>query len=409
MGIFTMPSLGADMEAGKLVEWMVKPGDTVKRGDVVAVVETQKGAIEIEIFEEGKVSELTAELGTELPVGAPLAVVLKPGEAPPAPEAAPAPEPTAAPKPAPVPEPEPAMVATVPAPAPPAAPAPVAAPGAGPMASPAARVRAHELGIDLATLKGSGPGGVIVLGDVEATGTPTPKPEAAPKPKPTGSPMEEMRKAIAAAMTRAKRTIPHFYLSETIDVDPAIRFLEERNADRPPTERVLLGAVFVRAATIAASKVPVMNGHFTEEAGYQPSDTVNPGVAVALRGGGLVAPALMDAVDMSLDDTMAGMRDLVSRARAGRLRSSEMTMGTITVSSLGDTGAEAMTGVIFPPQVALIGLGAPHLRPWVVDGEVVPRHVVTLTVSADHRVSDGRQVARFIAAFEAAVQSPEEL
>jgi pyruvate dehydrogenase E2 component (dihydrolipoamide acetyltransferase) len=409
MGIFTMPSLGADMEAGKLVEWMVKPGDTVKRGDVVAVVETQKGAIEIEIFEEGKVSELTAELGTELPVGAPLAVVLKPGEAPPAPEAAPAPEPTAAPKPAPVPEPEPAMVATVPAPAPPAAPAPVAAPGAGPMASPAARVRAHELGIDLATLKGSGPGGVIVLGDVEATGTPTPKPEAAPKPKPTGSPMEEMRKAIAAAMTRAKRTIPHFYLSETIDVDPAIRFLEERNADRPPTERVLLGAVFVRAATIAASKVPVMNGHFTEEAGYQPSDTVNPGVAVALRGGGLVAPALMDAVDMSLDDTMAGMRDLVSRARAGRLRSSEMTMGTITVSSLGDTGAEAMTGVIFPPQVALIGLGAPHLRPWVVEGEVVPRHVVTLTVSADHRVSDGRQVARFIAAFEAAVQSPEEL
>jgi pyruvate dehydrogenase E2 component (dihydrolipoamide acetyltransferase) len=409
MGIFTMPSLGADMEAGKLVEWMVKPGDTVKRGDVVAVVETQKGAIEIEIFEEGEVSELTAELGTELPVGAPLAVVLKPGEAPPAPEAAPAPEPTAAPKPAPVPEPEPAMVATVPAPAPPAAPAPVAAPGAGPMASPAARVRAHELGIDLATLKGSGPGGVIVLGDVEATGTPTPKPEAAPKPKPTGSPMEEMRKAIAAAMTRAKRTIPHFYLSETIDVDPAIRFLEERNADRPPTERVLLGAVFVRAATIAASKVPVMNGHFTEEAGYQPSDTVNPGVAVALRGGGLVAPALMDAVDMSLDDTMAGMRDLVSRARAGRLRSSEMTMGTITVSSLGDTGAEAMTGVIFPPQVALIGLGAPHLRPWVVEGEVVPRHVVTLTVSADHRVSDGRQVARFIAAFEAAVQSPEEL
>jgi pyruvate dehydrogenase E2 component (dihydrolipoamide acetyltransferase) len=409
MGIFTMPSLGADMEAGKLVEWMVKPGDTVKRGDVVAVVETQKGAIEIEIFEEGEVSELTAELGTELPVGAPLAVVLKPGEAPPAPEAAPAPEPTAAPKPAPVPEPEPAMVATVPAPAPPAAPAPVAAPGAGPMASPAARVRAHELGIDLATLKGSGPGGVIVLGDVERTGTPTPKPAAAPKPKPTGSPMEEMRKAIAAAMTRAKRTIPHFYLSETIDVDPAIRFLEERNADRPPTERVLLGAVFVRAATIAASKVPVMNGHFTEEAGYQPSDTVNPGVAVALRGGGLVAPALMDAVDMSLDDTMAGMRDLVSRARAGRLRSSEMTMGTITVSSLGDTGAEAMTGVIFPPQVALIGLGAPHLRPWVVEGEVVPRHVVTLTVSADHRVSDGRQVARFIAAFEAAVQSPEEL
>jgi pyruvate dehydrogenase E2 component (dihydrolipoamide acetyltransferase) len=403
MGIFTMPSLGADMEAGKLVEWMVKPGDTVKRGDIVAVVETQKGAIEIEIFEEGEVSELTAELGTDLPVGAPLAVILKPGEAPPAPKAAPAPVATAEPKPAPADQaPEPAMVATAPA-----APAQAPSPAGGPMASPAARVRAHELGIDLATIRGSGPGGVIVLGDVEGQGKSAST--AAPKPKPIGSPMEEMRKAIAAAMTRAKRTIPHFYLSETIDVDPAIRFLEARNADRPPTERVLLGAVFVRAATLAAAKVPVMNGHYTEDGGYQPSNTVNPGVAVALRGGGLVAPALMDAVGMSLDDTMAGMRDLVSRARAGRLRASEMTMGTITVSSLGDTGAEAMTGVIFPPQVALVGLGAPHLRPWVVDGDVVPRHVVTLTVSADHRVSDGRQVARFIAAFEAAVQAPEEL
>jgi pyruvate dehydrogenase E2 component (dihydrolipoamide acetyltransferase) len=295
MGIFTMPSLGADMEAGKLVEWMVKPGDTVKRGDVVAVVETQKGAIEIEIFEEGTVSELTAELGTELPVGRAARRVLKPGEAPPAnrPEAAPAPEPTAAPKPAPVPEPEPATPRrTRPGAARRAS--PVAAPGAGPMASPAARVRAHELGIDLATLTGSGPGGVIVLGDVEATGTPTPTARGGPETEAHRLSDGEMRKAIAAAMTRAKQTIPHFYLSETIDVDPAIRFLEERNADRPPTERVLFGAVFVRAATIAASKVPVMNGHY-RGGGYQPSDTVNPGVAVALAGGGLVAPALMDA------------------------------------------------------------------------------------------------------------------
>jgi pyruvate dehydrogenase E2 component (dihydrolipoamide acetyltransferase) len=246
---------------------------------------------------------------------------------------------------------------------------------------------------------------------VEAMSPPArgPAPAPSPKPKPAGSPMEEMRKAIAAAMTRAKQTIPHFYLSETVDVDPAIRFLEARNADRPPTERILLGALFVRAATVAAAKIPVMNGQYLDDTGFQPSPVVNPGVAVALRGGGLVAPALMDAGAMNLDQTMAGMRDLVSRARAGRLRSSEMTQGTITVSSLGDTGAESMTGVIFPPQVALVGIGAPHIRPWVVEGAVVPRHVVTLTVSADHRVSDGRQVARFIAAFEEAVQSPEEL
>ena len=138
-----------------------------------------------------------------------------------------------------------------------------------------------------------------------------------------------------------------------------------------------------------------MNGHYTEESGFAPSKEVNPGVAIALRGGGLVAPAPADAVNMTLEETMSGMRDLVSRARAGRLRASEMTRGTITISSLGETGAEAMTGVIFPPQVALVGLGAPHLRPWIVDGAIVPRHVVTLTLSADHRVSDGRRAARF--------------
>jgi pyruvate dehydrogenase E2 component (dihydrolipoamide acetyltransferase) len=381
------------MEAGKLVEWTVKPGDTVKRGDIVAVVETQKGAIEIETFEEGTVTELTAELGRELPVGAPLAVILKPGEDAP---------------------PESAVAETQPAPtiaSPSLKPEPIVTlaskPGSGPMASPAARVRAHELGIDLTGLTGSGPGGVIVLGDVEGTTARASSP--VPKSKPSGSAMDEMRKAIAAAMTRAKRTIPHFYLSETIDVDPAIRFLEGRNASRPPDQRILLGALFVRATVIAASKVPVMNGHYAEAEGFQRSEVINPGIAVALRGGGLVAPALLDAATMTLEETMAGMRDLVARARAGRLRSSEMTMGTITISSLGDTGAEGMTGVIFPPQVALVGLGAPHLRPWVVDGEIVARHVVTLNVSADHRVSDGRQVARFIAAFENAVQSPEEL
>lgn len=406
-----MPSLGADMEAGKLVEWLVEPGDAVKRGDIVAVVETQKGAIEIEIFEEGTVHELVADLGQTLPVGAPLAVVLKEGEAPP--EAPPeAPEPGEAPEPA----AESAVAAPEPAKA--SAPEPTEAAPSGPApapravaASPAARVRAHELGIDLSTIRGTGPGGVIVMGDLEGQGRPAKKPagpaEAAPMEKPA-SPMEEMRKAIAAAMTRAKQTIPHFYLSETIDVHPATEFLADLNADRPPTERVLLGALFVRATAKAAAKVKTMNGHHTDGA-FHPSEAVNPGVAVALRGGGLVAPALMDALSLDLDETMAAMRDLVTRARAGRLRGSEMTQGTITVSSLGETGAEAMTGVIFPPQVALVGIGAPHERAWVVDGQVVPRSVVTLTMSADHRVSDGRQVARFIAEFETLIQAPESL
>jgi len=400
MGVFEMPSLGADMEAGTLVEWLIGPGDTVNRGDVVAVVETQKGAIEIETFEAGIVQELLAELGRELPVGSPLAVILAEGEVPPD-SAAPKPAPAAAP-----PTPEPATAAE-PAKEP-IAPASVPAeemPSGTVAISPAARLRARELGLDLSSVTGSFPGGAIVLKDVDAaSGAAAPAP-----PKRKTNPMEEMRKAIAAAMTRSKRTIPHLYLSETIDVEPAIRFLEARNADAAPTERILLGAVFIRAATLAAAEVKEMNGRYLEDQRFVPATQVNPGVAIALRGGGLVAPALIDAVPMSLEETMAGMRDLVFRARAGRLRSSETTQGTITISSLGETGAEAMTGVIFPPQVALVGIGSPNKRPWVVDGQVVPRTVVTLTISADHRVSDGRQVARFISVFEKLMKTPEEL
>jgi hypothetical protein len=211
--------------------------------------------------------------------------------------------------------------------------------------------------------------------------------------------MEEMRKAIAAAMTRAKQTIPHFYLSETIDVEPAIRLPRAAT----PTVRRPSGSCSARSscgddarrAKVPVDERPLQDGAYRPSEGHQSRRRRG---AARRRAGGARADGRAVAEPRQ---TMAGMRDLVTRARAGRLRSSEMTMGTITVSSLGDTGAEAMTGVIFPPQVALVGLGAPHLRPWVVDGEaVVPRNVVTLTVSADHRVSDGRQVARFIAAFE---------
>jgi len=155
-------------------------------------------------------------------------------------------------------------------------------------------------------------------------------------------------------------------------------------------------------------KAETLNGHFTNGV-FRPAAKVNPGLAVALRGGGLVAPALADVPAMTLGGTMAAMRDIVSRARAGRLKSSEMTRGTLTVSSLGDTGGEVMAGVIFPPQVALIGIGAPQLRPWVCGGGVVPRSVITVTVAADHRVSGGRQAARFLSEFETLISQPEAL
>lgn len=397
MGLFIMPSLGADMETGKLAEWLVAPGDTVSRGDVVAVVETQKGAIEIEVFESGTVHELTAALGDELPVGAPLAVILKEGEELPKERETNVPkvvEQTPASKESPV----------VAAPVSPQTPRPAQMSGRL-AASPAARVRAAELGLALSSLVGTGPDGAILLADVErarASVEPA-KPKSAKKQQ-----MEEMRKAIAAAMSRSKQTIPHFYITQTMDAQPATEYLAKINADRIPAERVLIGAVFVRAAVLAAQKFQTLNGHYTND-GFQPSIDVNPGVAIALRGGGLVAPAMNDAAKLNLDQTMTAMRDLVSRARSGRLRGSEMTQGTITISSLGDGGAESMGGVIFPPQVALVGIGSPQTRPWIVAGAVVPRQTVTITLSADHRVADGRVGAGFLDEMNARLQEPEAL
>lgn len=403
-----MPSLGADMEDGTLVEWMVAEGDTVARGDVIAVVETQKGAIEIECFEAGQVSKLLVDLGQVVPVGAPLAMIGDEAEA--ATPAAVAPAPSRPPKPEPAPlTPAAPVAAVVQPPIPEQTPAPATASipstSGHPRASPAARVRARDLGVALNTITGTGPEGAIVLADVERF-APS---DAATSPQITApSGKDAMRKAIASAMARSKQTIPHFYLSQTIDAQLAIDHLAALNANRAPAERVLLGAMLMRATALAARAVPSMAGHF-EDGSFDPATHIHVGLAIALRGGGLVAPAIMDADLLTLDDTMAAMRDLVSRARAGRLRGTEMTAGTITMSSLGEAGAEAMAGIIFPPQVALVGVGAPQTRPWVVGQAIEPRRVLTLTLSVDHRVNDGRLAARFAAEFDRRLQTPEEL
>jgi pyruvate dehydrogenase E2 component (dihydrolipoamide acetyltransferase) len=368
----------------------------VKRGDVVAVVETQKGAIEIEIFEAGTVESLTAQIGDDLPVGAPLAVISN-GAA--APAAVPPQQPAAA-------VPHPVETAAPPAPEPPPPPAPVADPpatGALPDASPAARSLARERGIDLTTVRGSGPRGAIVLADLEGA---APKPAASARR--SGFDPKEMRAAIAAAMARSKREIPHYYLAQTIDLQLATDWLARTNAGRPPETRLLMGALFVKAAAIAARAAPEINGFYRDGA-FHRSEPVHAGVAVALRGGGLIAPATHDTDTLGLDALMAAMRDLVTRARAGRLRSSDLSDATLTVSSMGESGAEALTGVIFPPQVALIGFGAPQRRPWIVADHVVPRTLVTVTLAADHRASDGRSGAKFLAGIDTLLQKPEEL
>lgn len=409
--MFTMPSLGADMEEGKLIEWLVKPGDHVAKGDVVAVVETQKGAIEIEIFEAGEIAEFLAQPGQTLPVGAPLARLGDVGaQSPgvPADQAGTSPQ---VPESAVAPTPAPASAPVV-APAVAATPAP-AVQGqrtTGPaLASPAARGRAAELGLALADIAGSGPGGAVLLTDVDTHAKAHPVSAGArataPKAKP-GLDMAEMRRAIATAMSRSKREIPHYYLSHEIDLHAAQDWLTATNATRTPDQRLLMGALLVRATVRALAKVPELNGRFEGDA-YAPSAAVHCGLAVAMRGGGLIAPAILDAQGLGADAIMQAMRGMVARTRSGRLRNSEITQGTITLSSLGETGVDALFGVIYPPQVALVGFGTPRLKPMVRDGSVQPRLAITATLAADHRVSDGRRGALFLAEIDRLLQEPD--
>ncbi len=385
MGLYRMPSLGADMEKATLIEWFVKPGDRVKRGDVIAVVETEKGAIEIEIFEDGQIGALLVEPGTVLKVGGPMAEIAGAGETD-----KPVPEET-----------DPAAQPVVTPEAKPWAPAGALPAREGIVASPAARRLAAERGIDLDTLEGSGPGGAIVSSDVPDT-------PASGGAKRSGLDFSEMRKVIAAAMSRAKQEIPHYYLQHTFDLHNAQTWLSAANARLDPPDRLLMGALFVKAVARALTKYPEFNGHYGPD-GFVPSGAVHVGLAVAMRGGGLIAPALHDTDRLSLDALMKQMRDLVNRVRKGGLRGSELADPTITVSSLGDRGVDSLYGVIYPPQVAIVGFGAMVARPWAVGETIEARPVVTVTLSADHRVSDGHRGALFLAHIAKLLQDPEEL
>ncbi|MEX2557722.1 MAG: dihydrolipoamide acetyltransferase family protein [Actinomycetota bacterium] len=388
MSEFRMPSLGADMEAGKLIEWKVKPGDHVSRGDIVAVVDTDKAAIEIEIFETGTVQELLVAEGTKVPVGTPLALIAADGtEAAAVPSRAPS---------------EPAR--------------PEAPPPARRLASPLARRAAHELGVDLSRVAGTGPGGAITRADIEraaaARDAETPQAEtvraqATPEPS-TQDRKAAMRQAIGALMARSKREIPHYYLATDIDMKPALAWLEEHNAERPATERLLPAALLLKAVALATHDVPEMNGFWMEGA-FRPGDGVHVGVAISLRQGGLIAPAIRDVDEKSLDELMTSLRDLVQRARSGVLRASEMSEPTITVTNLGDQGVETVFGVIYPPQVALVGFGKIGDRPWASGGLVGSRPLVKATLAADHRASDGHRGGLFLAAVDHFLQEPDHL
>jgi pyruvate dehydrogenase E2 component (dihydrolipoamide acetyltransferase) len=385
MSDFTMPSLGADMESGTLLEWLVRPGDHVHRGDPMAVVDTDKAAIEIESFQDGVVGSFLVDPGTRVAVGTPLATVLSAEDA-----AAPAP----------------------------AAPVPAGRPG---RVSPYARKLAHQLGVDLATVHHTGPRDYVNAEDVreaareQATAAATvPAPAAGPPAAPTAAPAPAVpaprtgRAVVAALMSRSKREIPHYYVATTVDMHATVSWIQRTNRDRPVTERLVPAAALLRATALATRRMPELNGFWVDGA-FVPGEGVHLGVAVSVRGGALVAPALHDAADLDLPTTMARLRDLVSRARTGRLTRAELADPTLTVTDLGDQGVEEVIGVIQPPQVALLGVGRLVERPWAVDGMLTVRPVVRLALSGDHRATDGYTGARFLRLVEDLLQRPEEL
>lgn len=462
-----MPSLGADMDAGTLLEWLVKPGDTVHRGDVIALVDTDKAAVDVECFEGGVVQRLLVRPGERVPVGTALAVIGAEAVAVPAAAA----EPAAATEPvAPVMPATPARrvssppvrhlaaglgvdLATVigtgrggvitrrdveraavvvqavePAVQPNGQPA-----GAGRRrASPLARRLAAELGVDLATIEGSGEAGAVRADDVRRAAHQAAQPEAppttrppaqrstAPAPQPAAQapptpaavlPADHelsMRRAIAALMSRSNREIPHYYLTWTVDMTAATAWLREHNQAVPLADRLVPAALLLKAAARAARQVPELNGTWAGDR-FEPAEAVHLGLIVSLRAGGITAPVIRDAADLGLVELMHRMRDLVERARRGRLRGSELGGATITVSNLGEHGAESVLGVIYPPQVALVGFGAMVTRPWAVDGLLGIRPLVTASLSADHRASDGATGSRYLRAIAKALQRPEEL
>lgn len=369
---FRMPSLGANMEAGRLIEWKVRPGDTIARGETIAVVETDKANVDVEVFESGVVDRLVASPGDKLPVGTVLAYIRGAQEAP--------------------------------APAAPAAASPVRERVA---ASPLARKLAREYAMDIAQVHGTGPHGVVEAADVErahASAAPAPVAPAAVAPPA----LSGMRRAIAAAMAKSNQEIPHYYLQTHVDMHAALQHLTALNAQRPVTQRILPAVLLLKAAALALSDVPELNGFWIDDA-PQLKESIHIGTAISLRTGGLVIPAIHDVDAKTLDELMEAMRDVITRARAGSLKSSELTDGTVTVTNLGDLGVETVYGVIYPPQLALVGFGKIVDMPVARDGMLGIRPVVSVTLAGDHRATDGHRGAQFLTALEQYLQEPHKL
>lgn len=414
MKTLTMPSFGADMAMGTIVKWNVKQGDLVSKGDIIASIETMKGLIDMEVFDDGSISTLLVSEGDEVEVGVPIAelqlknenysnnkpelklenVSLDSGELDISIDVNKTPvddqiladktilvtkdsqdknvnrQNTQQPK-----------------------------------ISPAARSRAERLGIDWRLLsKGSGPDGAIVLDDINI-----PDEKSAEQVSDTvKDPSNMMRQAISATVSRSKREIPHYYLQLDIVLNNTINWLSDHNANLPPSKRILSNAVIYSAIARALTSFPAFNG-FYRDGHFQPSESVHLGNAINLRQGGLMVAAIHDAQRLGLIELMEKITDQVSRARKGGLRMSEMQDATVTLSNMGDRGTDSIQSIIFPPQVAIFGIGRQREVPWVIDNTVNIATIVSVSLAADHRVSDGHSGARLLNKINKLLQTPEVL
>jgi len=354
---FKMPALGAEMTEGTLLEWNYKEGDQVKAHDIIAVIDTDKAAIEAETFRGGVIEKFLVEPGEKVKVGTVLALIREGEE-----EAIPAEEKM---------EKQPVI----------SRPQKV-------KISPLARKLAEERNVDIREIQGTGPGGSIVEADIQKA--------SSTKPAVRDHALS-MKKVIAAAMAKSKREIPHYYLSNEIDLNKALSWLEKYNSEHSVTERILYAALLVKAVAKALKKHPEFNGFFIDDE-FKPGDSVHMGFAISLRGGGLIAPALLNADSLSLVDIMKNLTDLVARARTGKLRDKEISDSTITITNLGEFGVDSVLGVIYPPQVALIGFG-----------KITSNNTIITSLSADHRVSNGLSGSRLLTTISQILQEPDKM
>lgn len=395
---FQMPNLGADMEAGTLVEWRKQPGEFLNRGDIIADVETQKGLIEIEVFEEGTLETLLVKEGEKVPVGTVLALIndgkaeVKVSE---------------------IPSEEAQKTEIHPIEDGDEKPERKSDQGERIKISPLARKIAEANRVDISLLKGTGPEGSIVKEDVEKAISEGKKPIQETdetkeiSAKPTGPTSDAIRMAVAAAMNKSNREIPHYYLEKRMDMSKAIDWLKAANKERPVQKRLLPVALLIKAVAKALDEVPDLNA--TWENGLQRKNEINIGFVVSLRSGGIVVPAILQADSKTVDEIMETINDIIPRARAFKLRSSELSQSTFTITSIGEGGADKVFGLIYPPQVGIVGFGEISEQPFAEDGMLGIRPVVDVTLAADHRATDGLIGSRFLAALNKHLQNPEQL